>query len=130
MQGGQSCCCFHQEAAVLPSAATLVSPSPHQMGQFSFEYYPLSYKISSGIHHLPHFGTLACCPCSQSFLLYLQTFTDSSEFFPMLVLSGRFNVPLPPLPSVVDYFLLFMFFSFVQEPFSLPRDWAGLFSWG
>jgi hypothetical protein len=40
----------------------LVSSSPSKVGQFSFEHCLLSLEISSGIHHLPCFGRLACHP--------------------------------------------------------------------
>jgi hypothetical protein len=38
-----------------------VNSSLSNMVQFSFECGPLSHKTRSGIHHLPHFGSLACC---------------------------------------------------------------------
>jgi hypothetical protein len=50
----------------------LVSSSPSKVGQFSFECCPLSHKISSKIHHLPHFGRLSCCPIPLSAFVPLQ----------------------------------------------------------
>jgi hypothetical protein len=64
MQCSQRGCCVYQSAAALPFSCNSVwsAPPPSKVGQFSFEYWPLSYKIISGIHHLPHFRRLAYCP--------------------------------------------------------------------
>jgi hypothetical protein len=40
----------------------LVSSSLSMVGQFNFQYYLLSHKISFRIHHLPYFGKLAFHP--------------------------------------------------------------------
>jgi hypothetical protein len=111
------------------------------VGQFSFEYCPLSHTISSGIYHLPCFGRLVChhtpslslyvspdlCsvlvaplggwlvapPPSQPLLLYPRLFIESSAPCPTPVLLGRLSIPLPPPLSVLDYSSLCMLFSFV-----------------
>jgi hypothetical protein len=51
----------------------LVNSSPSKVVQFSFEYCPLSHKVSSEIHHLLIFGRLACRPTPT---LSLCTFPD------------------------------------------------------
>jgi hypothetical protein len=63
VQGGQNCCCFHQVAAALLFRCNcLVNFSPSKVVQCNFSCCPLSDEISYGIHHLPHFGRLACHP--------------------------------------------------------------------
>jgi hypothetical protein len=71
-----------------PSAATLVRPSPSKVGQFSFEYCPLSHKTSSRIHHLPGFERLACHPIS--------TFSLCASSNLCLVLAVPLKVDLSP----------------------------------
>jgi hypothetical protein len=123
VQSDQSCC-FHQTRATLPfNCYCLVSFSPSKVRQLSFEYCPLSHEISSGIHHLPHFGRLAChpTPCSQPLLLYLRLFNENLAPCSTPVLWGRFSILLPPVVLVLDCSSLFMLFSFVVVRFSLPR---------
>jgi hypothetical protein len=57
-------CCLHQEAVSLPFSCNSIwsASPPSKVGPFSFEYCLLFHGISSGIHHLPCFGRLACCP--------------------------------------------------------------------
>jgi hypothetical protein len=112
----------------------LVSSSPSKLGQFNFEWCPLSQEISSWIHHLPWCVRLArdptptlnlcaspdlCwvlvaplvgCPCSQPLLLF-PCFTETLPPCPSSVLLGRFSVPFPPPLLVLDYSSLFTFFS-------------------
>jgi hypothetical protein len=61
---------------------------------------------------------------------HLEFSAENSAPWPNPVLQGRFSIPPPPQLSVLDYISLFMFFSFAGRGFSLPRDWAGLFSCG
>jgi hypothetical protein len=101
---------------------------------------PFVPEISSGIYHLPCFGRLACLPQPHSRPLYFsQPLLDASGssgrlachpnptlsiccfswvslrvrlLAPLPLSRGRFSIPLPPPLSVLDYSLLFMFFSF------------------
>jgi hypothetical protein len=132
---------FSPGGSCIPSTVTLVSSSPSKVGQFSFEYYPLSHEGSAGIHCLPCFGRLACCPtptlslCASSDLCLvlaaplggqldappsLSAFVALPIFvhwefssLPTPALRGRFSVPPPPPLLVLDYSSLFMLFSFV-----------------
>jgi hypothetical protein len=63
MQGGQSCC-FSPDGSCIALQLQLClvrSSLSSKVGKFSFERCPLSHKIGPRIHHLPHFGGLACC---------------------------------------------------------------------
>jgi hypothetical protein len=113
---------FHQAATVLAfSCNCLVSSSPSKVGQFRFECWPLSHKISYRIYHLPCFGRLAChptllsafmplltsawcyqllwevgflpCPHSQPLFLDPCSFTEHSASCPTPVLQGGFSIP-------------------------------------
>jgi hypothetical protein len=127
------------------------------LGKFSFGYCPLFHEISSRIHHLPHFGRLAChpsptlsfcaspdlcsvlaaplgdwlvTPCLLSAFVALPTFIHK-EFgsLPHPVLQGRFSVPLPTSAVVVRLQFATYAFQFCWRwGFSLPRGCTGLCS--
>jgi hypothetical protein len=133
---------------VLQLQLCLVSSSPSNVGQFSFECCPLFHEISTGIHHLPHFERLACCPtpalslcasfdlcsvlvhffwevcllpdpplslCCLTLVHHGELDIESVASCPTPILQVWFNIPPPPLLSVLDYTWLFMLFSFVGE---------------
>jgi hypothetical protein len=112
MQGDQSYC-FPQLIAVLSfTCGYLVSSSPSEMRQFSFECCPLGQEISSMIHSLPYFGEWLVAHLLSAFAAF-SVFTES------LVLSldpclppfyGASSVFCPrPLLSVFVYSSLFVF---------------------
>jgi hypothetical protein len=100
----------------------LVSSSPSKVGQFHFEYCPLSHETSSVIHQgpalgdwlvsppplsafVPHptsaswkFSSSGCWlfthPHSQSLFLVLPSFAESLAPYPTPILQGRFSIPL------------------------------------
>jgi hypothetical protein len=81
-------------------------------------------------------GMLTCCPALFSAFAAFPTFhwefsAESLAPSPTPILRGRFSVSPPSLLLVLDYHLLFIFFSFAGEGgFSLFRSCTGLFSWG
>jgi hypothetical protein len=103
---------------------------PQQVEAIQFWVHPSvrGYKLSD----LPwsHFGRLVCCPklilslCYLSYLYSPRVQVLAQHLFSRA--SSVFN--LSPL-LVLDYSLLFMFFSFGGW-FSLPRGYTRLWSWG
>jgi hypothetical protein len=82
VQGGGQVCCFCLAAATLPLQLQLwlVSSSTSKVGQFSFEYKPQSHETSSVIHYAPLWEVgLSPHPWSQPLLLFLPSFTESSD---------------------------------------------------
>jgi hypothetical protein len=68
----------------------LVSSSPSQVGQFSFEHSPLSHEISSRIHYLPCFGKVAPLSLSTFVLLLTSVFSSGRlACHPTLPSSGQ-----------------------------------------
>jgi hypothetical protein len=87
-----------------PTPALSLYPSPNlcrvlvaPLGGWLVTLLPLSVFAASPTLIPWEFGTESLAPC------------------PTPILWGRFSVPLPPVLSVLDYSLLFMFFSFVGE---------------
>jgi hypothetical protein len=111
--------------------------SLRKVGQFSFKCCPLAQEISSGIHYLPCLGRLlvALPPLSVFFVfpafVHWELGAECLVLCPAPILQGRYSVS-PTLPlSLLDYTLLFMFFSFAGVGrFSLPNGCTGLCSWG
>jgi hypothetical protein len=57
VQGDQICVVFPGGSCIaLHLQLCLVSSSPSMLGQFSFEYNPLSHETNSGIHHCSALG--------------------------------------------------------------------------
>jgi hypothetical protein len=88
---------------VLQGQLCPVGSSPSKLEKFSFEYRPQPYETTSGIHHWPHFGRLACRPipalslCASPHLcLVLVQLLWEVHLSPALVLS----LPHHPLPSL------------------------------
>jgi hypothetical protein len=102
VQGIQRCFSPGGSCVALQLQLCWVSSSPCKVGQFSFEYCLQSQEISSGIHHWPCFGRLACCStpglslCSFSLLCSLRVWLLAPPPFSR----GRFSIPTHPHLSV------------------------------
>jgi hypothetical protein len=124
---GDLICCFARWQLHCPTAATLlVSSFPNKVRQFSFVYCPQSQKTSSEICHAPALGGWLVTPPPLSALVLHPIFT-CWEFGSLIhFLSSSLHQHFTPSPlSVVDYNLLFMFFSF-DGGVNPPRSYTGL----
>jgi hypothetical protein len=105
---------FTRQQLHCPSVSSLFGQLLCQQGgAIQFWMLPLSHEITSGTHHLLHFGRVACCPTlldaslpplgvwfvTPAFVAWpvffhweFSTESSSSSFSPML--QGRFSVPL------------------------------------
>jgi hypothetical protein len=112
----------------------LFSSYLNKVGQFSFEYCPLSHEISSRIYHLPCFGKLDIArPLLSAFaalptLVLWEFSTESSALCPTLILQGRFSVP-PHLHCRCYIIVCCLCFSALFGGFNLPRCYTWLCSW-
>jgi hypothetical protein len=148
---------FAMHQLCCPSAASLFGQLLQQQGG-AIQFWMLPSALSSGIHHLPCFGWLACHPtpalslCTSPDLCWVLVALLGGWIVSLLLLSAFAALPalvhwefgfLPHLHSlgqvqhftpnsllVLGYSLLFMFFSFAWGRFSLTRGCVGLFSQG
>jgi hypothetical protein len=100
-----------------------VSSSPNKVGQFSFQYGPLSHETSSGIHHCG-FGRLLCHPTVAFSICSLRVWLRAPP------LSSRAGLAFH-LTSAVSARLQFTAYAFQfcwWGGFNLPRGCAGLCS--
>jgi hypothetical protein len=105
----------------------LVIPSPSKVGQFSFEYSPLSQETTSGIHYQPHFGRLAYHPT------LVLSFCASPNICSVLALLGCWLVAPPPTLSLCClshiHSLRVRHWEFVSLPHSCSAFYPNLCCW-
>jgi hypothetical protein len=135
MQGVQSCSSFCQATAVLPYSCNSVWFLPQNNGAIQFWVLPSvpgDHLKDSSPAPIWEVGLLSHL-CSQLLSLFPPSFTESSA--PCLTPSphsqGRFSVPPHPCYQCYVTISCFCFSNlFRVRGFSLPRDCAGLCSWG